>query len=103
MKKVGYKIILILASIGVFLLKVAPINPHMHRLVVGRSGVFFGVRFFLGALLWQTPNEGLTRSFIGSVARQQPVSNNREVRSEGRSPRENRSLSTTRIEGGRGC
>jgi hypothetical protein len=61
------------------LIKVSPINPHMHRLLLGRGGVFFGVRFFLGALLGQRPNKGLTRSFIGSVARQRPISNNREV------------------------
>jgi hypothetical protein len=88
MKAVGYKRILILASIGVFpLIKVAPINPHMHRLLLGRGGVFFGARFFLAALLWQRPNKGLTHSFIGSVARQRPVSNNREVFSLGSVPR----------------
>jgi hypothetical protein len=56
-KKVGYKRIFILAFIGVFLLiKVFPINPHMDRLLLGGGGVFFGVRFFLGALLWQRSN-----------------------------------------------
>jgi hypothetical protein len=83
-KEVGYKSILILASIGVFpLIKVAPINPHMHRLLLGRGDVFFGVRFFWGTLLWQQPNKGLMGSFVGSVATQRPVSNNREVFSLG--------------------
>jgi hypothetical protein len=36
---------MIFASIGVFpLIKFAPINPHMHRLLLGGGGVFFGVR-----------------------------------------------------------
>jgi hypothetical protein len=60
------------------LIKVSPINTHMHRLLLG-GGVFFGVSFFLGALLWQRPNKGLVRSFLGCVARQRPLSNNREV------------------------
>jgi hypothetical protein len=44
-------------------------------------------QFFLGALLWQRPNKGVLRSFLGSVARQRPVSNNREVYSLGSVPR----------------
>jgi hypothetical protein len=68
MKKVGYKRILISASIGVFpLIKVSPINPHMHGLLLGRGGVFFGVRFFLGVLLWHWPNKGLVRFFLGAL------------------------------------
>jgi hypothetical protein len=51
----------------------------MHGLLLGGGGVFFGVRFFLDALLQQQPNKGLVRYFLGSVARQRPVSNNREV------------------------
>jgi hypothetical protein len=59
---VGYKRILISASIGVFpLIKVSSINPHMHGLLLGGGGVVFEVRFFLGALLWQRPNKGLVR------------------------------------------
>jgi hypothetical protein len=54
-KTLGYKRILISASIGVSLNKIYPINPHMHGLLLGGGGVFFGVRFFLGALLWQRP------------------------------------------------
>jgi hypothetical protein len=61
------------------LIKISPVNPHMHRLLLGGGGVFFGGQFFLGALLWQRPSKGLVRSFLGCVARQQPVSNNREV------------------------
>jgi hypothetical protein len=81
---VGYKRILISASIGVFpLIEVSPINPHLHRLLLGGGGVFFGVRFFLRALLWQQPNEGLVRSFLGCVARQLHISNNWEVFSLG--------------------
>jgi hypothetical protein len=60
---------------------------HMHLLLLGGGGVFFGVRLFLGALLWQRPNKGLVRSFLGYVARQRPVSNNREVISLGSVPR----------------
>jgi hypothetical protein len=81
---VGYKRILISVSIGVFpLIKVSPINPHMHGLLLGGGSVFFEVWFFLGALLWQWPNIGLVSSFLGCIARQQPVSNNREVFSLG--------------------
>jgi hypothetical protein len=61
------------------LIKVCPINPHMHCLLLGGGSVFFVVPFFLGALPWQRPNKGLVGSFLGSVARQRPVSNNREV------------------------
>jgi hypothetical protein len=64
-------------------MKVSPINPHMHRLLLGGGGVFFGVRFFWGALVCQRPNKGLVRSFLGCLARQRPVSNNREVYSLG--------------------
>jgi hypothetical protein len=40
-KKVGYKTIMIFASIGVFpLIIVPPINTHMHHLLLGRGGVF---------------------------------------------------------------
>jgi hypothetical protein len=47
MKKVGYKRILIFASIGVFPLKIVyPVNTHMHHLLLGRGGVFFGVSSF---------------------------------------------------------
>jgi hypothetical protein len=88
MKKVGHKRLSILASIGVFpVIKVSPINPHMHRLLLGGGGVFFGVRFFLGKLLWQRPNRGLVHSCLGCDARQRPVSNNREVFSLGSVPR----------------
>jgi hypothetical protein len=61
------------------LINVSPINPQMHRLLLGGGGVVFGVRFFLGALLCQWPNNGLVRSFLGYVAKQRPVSNNRKV------------------------
>jgi hypothetical protein len=97
---------MILASIGVFpLINVSPTNPHMHRLFLGESGVFFEVRFFLGVLPWQRPNKCLVRSFLGCVARQRPAINNREVFSLGSVPgtrchREDRSLSTARIAGG---
>jgi hypothetical protein len=71
---------LIFTSIGVFpVIKVSPIYPNIHRLLLGGGGFFFGVRFFLGALLWQGPNKNIMRFFLGSVARQRPVSNNREV------------------------
>jgi hypothetical protein len=49
---VGYKRILILASIGVFpLIKVSSINPHMHRLLLGGAvfsleSSFFWVRYY---------------------------------------------------------
>jgi hypothetical protein len=87
-KKVGYKRILISTSISVFpLIKVSPVNPHMHCLLLGRGGVFFGVQFVLGALLWQQPNKGLVRSFLGCVASQWPVSNNQEVFSLGSIPK----------------
>jgi hypothetical protein len=59
----------------------------MHGLLLGGGGVFFGVRFFLGALLWQRPSKGLVRSFLGCVARQRPVSNNLEVFSFGSVPK----------------
>jgi hypothetical protein len=50
MKKVGYRIILISASIGVFpLIKLSPINPHMHGLLLGGGGVFFGSGSFWAA------------------------------------------------------
>jgi hypothetical protein len=69
----GYERILIFASIGVFpLIKVSSINPHMHRLLLGGGGVFFGVQFILGKLLWQWPNKGVLLSYAGSDARQQP-------------------------------
>jgi hypothetical protein len=60
---------------------------HMHGLLLGICGVFFGARFFLGALLWQQPNKGLVCSFLGCIARQQPISNNREVLSLGSIPK----------------
>jgi hypothetical protein len=68
-KKVGYKIILILASIGVFpLIKVSPINPHMHRLLLGGGGgFFFWSQFLLCTLLWERHNKGVMRSSLGSV------------------------------------
>jgi hypothetical protein len=41
-KNVGYKRMLILASIGVFpLIKVSPINPRMHCLLLGGGPVLF--------------------------------------------------------------
>jgi hypothetical protein len=47
MKKVGNKKIFIFASIGVFPLLIHfPINTHMHHLLLGRGGVFFGVSSF---------------------------------------------------------
>jgi hypothetical protein len=68
-KKVGYKIILILASIDVFpLIKVSPINPHMHRLLLGGGGVFFGVRFFLGV----TTAEAQPVLFLGALPGNDP-------------------------------
>jgi hypothetical protein len=82
-KKVGYKRIMIFASIDVFpLIIVSPIDTDMYHLLLGRGSVS------LGTLLWQRPNKGAVRSFLGSVARQRPVSNNREVRSEDPLPRE---------------
>jgi hypothetical protein len=45
----------------------------MHRLLLGGGGVFFGIRFFWGA------TKGLVRSFLRSVGRQRPVSNDWEV------------------------
>jgi drug/metabolite transporter superfamily protein YnfA len=78
MKKVSYKRILIFASIGVFpLIIVSPIITHMHHVLLGRGGVFFGGQFFLGTLQWERSNKGVMRSFLGSIARQLPVSNNR--------------------------
>jgi hypothetical protein len=68
---VCYKRILILASIGVFpSILVSPITTHMHHLLLGRGGVFFGGQFFLCTLLWERPNKGVMHSFVGSVARQ---------------------------------
>jgi hypothetical protein len=46
----------------------------MHHVLLCRDGVLF-----LCTLLWQRPNKGLVRSFLGSVARKRLVSNNREV------------------------
>jgi hypothetical protein len=44
---VGYKRILIFASIDVLpLIIVSPIDTHMHHLLLGKGGVFFGVSFF---------------------------------------------------------
>jgi hypothetical protein len=81
-KKVGYRRILILASIGVLpLIKISPVNPHMHRLLLGGGGVFFGVRFFWVRYYGSGPTKGWC------VARQWPVSNNREVFSLGYVPR----------------
>jgi hypothetical protein len=82
------------------LINVSPINPHMHGLLLGGGGVLFGVRFFLGALLWQRPNKGFVRSLLGCVARQRPVSNNREVFFLGSVPKTRYHVSTTRIAGG---
>jgi hypothetical protein len=46
-KKSGLQKNLIFASIGVFpLIKVSPINTHMHHLLLGRGGVSFGVSSF---------------------------------------------------------
>jgi hypothetical protein len=59
----------------------------MHRLLLGGGGVFFGVRFFFGALLWQRPSKGVMRSFLLCVVRQRLVSNNWEVFSLGSFPR----------------
>jgi hypothetical protein len=44
--------------------KISPINPHMHHLLLGGGGVFFGDRLFLGSLLWQRPNKGLGLSSV---------------------------------------
>jgi hypothetical protein len=77
------------------LIIVSPINTHMHHLLLGRGGVFFGVssfwvlyygsgRLVVGRNVTLTlTNKGTMRSFLGSVARQRPVSNNREVFSLG--------------------
>jgi hypothetical protein len=47
MKKVGYKRISIFTFIGGFpLIIFSPINTHMHHLLLGRDGVFFGVGSF---------------------------------------------------------
>jgi hypothetical protein len=35
--------------------------------------------YVCGSVIWQRPNKGILRSFVGSIARQRPVSNNREV------------------------
>jgi hypothetical protein len=51
----------------------------MHHLLLGRGGVLFGVGSFFGPLLWWRPNNKVVRSFLGSVARQRPASNNRKV------------------------
>jgi hypothetical protein len=43
----GYKRNLIFTSIGLFpLITVSPIDTHMHHLLLGRGGVFFGAGFF---------------------------------------------------------
>jgi hypothetical protein len=40
---------MIFASIGVFpLVIISPIDTHIHHLLLGRGGVFFGVSFFFG-------------------------------------------------------
>jgi hypothetical protein len=42
-----------------------------------------GPRVSLGTLLWERPNKGVMRSFLGSVDRQRPISKNRAVFSMG--------------------
>jgi hypothetical protein len=51
-KKMGHKRIMIFASIGVLpLIIISTINTHIHHLLLGKWGVFFGVRLFL---VWST-------------------------------------------------
>jgi hypothetical protein len=95
---VDYKGILIFASIGEFpLIIVTTIITHMHHVLLGRGGVFFGVTSFVfiameagkqkgNAFFFQV---GIGRFFLG-------------VRSKDPLQREGRSVSTTRFAGGCG-
>jgi hypothetical protein len=59
MKKVGYKGILKFVSIGVFpLIIVPPIIIHMHHVLLGRGGVFFGVSSFCVRCYGNEPTRG---------------------------------------------
>jgi hypothetical protein len=90
------------------LIKVSPINLHMRHLLLGGGGVFFGVSSFCVSYYGSGPritmlanassklllaacllvcNNGVLHSFVGSVARQRPVSNTREVFPLGSVPR----------------
>jgi hypothetical protein len=57
---VGYRRILIFAAIGVLhLMIVSPIiNTHMHHLLPGRGGVFFGVSSFWVRYYGSGPTKG---------------------------------------------
>jgi hypothetical protein len=58
-KKMGSIIILIFASMGVFpLIIISPIDTHMHHLLLGRGGVFFGVRSFWVRYYGDSPTKG---------------------------------------------
>jgi hypothetical protein len=78
-KKVGYKIILIFASIGVSLNIIVSYYYSYASPVARQRWCFLWGQFVLCTLLWERSNKGVMRSFVGSVARQRPVSNNREV------------------------
>jgi hypothetical protein len=105
-KKVGYKRILISASIGVFpLIIVYPINIHMHRLLLGKA-LKPGLtdRLVVGRNVTLTCCLAEVVFFFGYVT--MPAAKQRGngffswVRSENPLPREDLSLSTIRIAGG---
>jgi hypothetical protein len=72
-KKVSYKRILISASIGVFpFIIFSPISPHMHSLLLGGSGVFFGVRLFWVRYYGSGPKKVWWVLFLGALTGSSP-------------------------------
>jgi hypothetical protein len=69
----GYKRILIFASIGVFpLIIVSPINTHMHHLLLGRGGVLFGVSSNWVRYYGSGPTKGLCVLSLGPLTGSSP-------------------------------
>jgi hypothetical protein len=69
-KKMGYKRILICASIGMFSLKLmSSITTHMDHLFLGRGGVFFGISSFVYVAMGAAQQRG--NAFFSWVRKQQ--------------------------------
>jgi hypothetical protein len=59
---------MIFASIGVFpLIIISPIDTHMHHLLLGRGGVFFGVSSFWVRYYGSGPTMGQCVLFFGPL------------------------------------
>jgi hypothetical protein len=72
-KNMGYKIILISASISVFpLIKVSPINTHMHCLLLAEVVFSLGSGSFLVPYYGSGPTKGWCVLFLGELPGSSP-------------------------------